>query len=74
MVILSDEIIYNKIKQGLSYIPGNFVIKKHVRLRIPEIIISSSESIISHKSCGPIRMWEKRVPQGGTGSWECGDQ
>ena len=62
MVILSDEIIYNKIKQGLSYIPGDFVIEKHVRLRIPEMIISSGESIISHESCGPIRMWEKRVP------------
>ena len=37
MVILSDEIIYNKIKQGLSYIPGDFVVKKYVRLRIPII-------------------------------------
>ena len=56
MVILSDEIIHNKIEQGLSYMPGDFVIEKHVRLRIPEMIISSSESIISHESCGPIRM------------------
>ena len=32
MVILSDEIIYNKIKEDLSYIPGDFVIEKHVRL------------------------------------------
>ena len=50
MVILSDEIIYNKIKQGLIYIPGDFVIEKHVRLRIPEMIISSSEFIMSHES------------------------
>ena len=61
MVILSDEIIYNKIKQGLSYIPGNFVVKKHVRLRIPEMIISGSESIISHKSQKPMKMWERRA-------------
>ena len=61
MVILSDEIIYNKIEQGLRYIPGDFVVKKHVRLRIPEMIISSSESIISHEPHGPIRMQEKRV-------------
>ena len=32
MVILSDEIIYNKIEQGLSYIPGDLVINKHVRV------------------------------------------
>ena len=56
MVTLRDEIISNKIEQGLSYIPGDLVVKKHVRLRIPEMIISSDESIISHKSHGPIRM------------------
>ena len=59
MVILSDKIIYNKIKQVLSYIPDDFVIEKHVRLRISEMIISSGESIISHESHGPIRMWER---------------
>ena len=32
MVILSDEIIYNKIEQCLSYILGDFVVEKHVRL------------------------------------------
>ena len=32
MVILSDEIIYNKIKQDLSYIPCDFAIAKHVRI------------------------------------------
>ena len=32
MVILNDEIIYRKIKQGLSYIPGDFVMEKHARL------------------------------------------
>ena len=39
MVILSDEIIYNKIKQGLSYILGDLVITKHARLGIPKMII-----------------------------------
>ena len=61
MVILGDEIIYNKIKQGLSYIPGDFVIKKHVRIRIPEMIISSGESIMSHKCQRPMKMWERRA-------------
>ena len=32
MVLLSDEIIYNKIEQGLSYIPGDFAVAKNVRL------------------------------------------
>ena len=32
MVILNDEMIYNKIEQGLINIPGDFVIQKHVRL------------------------------------------
>ena len=50
MVILNDEIIYNKIEQGLINIPGDFVVEKHVRLRIPEMIISSDEFIMSHKS------------------------
>ena len=50
MVILSDEIIYNKIEQGLSYIPGDPVIAKHARLGIPKMIISSGEFIISHES------------------------
>ena len=30
--MLSDQIIYNKIEQCLINIPGDFVIKKHVRL------------------------------------------
>ena len=50
MVILKDEIIYNKIEQCLINILGDFVIKKHVRLRMPGMIISSGEFIISHKS------------------------
>ena len=61
MVILGDEIIYNKIEQGLSYILGDFVIEKYVRLRIPKMIISSSESIMSHESQRPMKMWERRV-------------
>ena len=28
----SGEIVYNKIKQGLSYIPGDLFIMKHARL------------------------------------------
>ena len=32
MIILSGEIIYNKIEQGLSYIPGDHVVTKHARL------------------------------------------
>ena len=32
MVILNGEIIYNKIEQGLIYMPGDLVIMKHVRL------------------------------------------
>ena len=50
MVILKDEIIYNKIEQCLINILCDIVIKKHARLRIPVIIISSGEFIISHKS------------------------
>ena len=50
MIIQNGEIIYNKIKQGLINIRGDFVIKKHVRLRIPEMIIGSGEFIMSHES------------------------
>ena len=50
MVILSDQIIYNKIEHGLINIPGDIVIEKHVRLRIPEMIISNGEFIMSHIS------------------------
>ena len=32
MVILSGEVIYDKIKQGLIYIPGDLVGTKHARL------------------------------------------
>ena len=32
--MLSDQVIYNKIKQGLINIPDDVVIEKHVRLRI----------------------------------------
>ena len=32
MVILNGKIIYNKIKQGLSYIPGDLAIAKHAGL------------------------------------------
>ena len=31
-MILNGEVIYNKIKQGLSYVPGDLVIAEHVRL------------------------------------------
>ena len=34
MVILSNQVIYNKIEQGLISILGDFVIEKHVRLQI----------------------------------------
>ena len=61
MVILGDEIIYNKIEQGLSYILGDFVVEKHVRLTIPEMIISNNESIMSHESQRPMKMWERRA-------------
>ena len=61
MIIQIGEIIYNKIKQGLINIPGDFVIEKHVRLRIPEKIISSSEFIMTHKAQGPMKMQERRV-------------
>ena len=30
--MLSDQVIYNKIKQGLINIPDDFVIEKHVGL------------------------------------------
>ena len=32
MVMLSDQVIYNKIEQGLINILDDFVIEKHVRL------------------------------------------
>ena len=32
MVILSSEVIYNRIEQGLVYIPGDLVIMKRARL------------------------------------------
>ena len=32
--MLSKQDIYNKIEQGLISIPGDFVIEKHVRLRM----------------------------------------
>ena len=32
--MLSDQVIYNKIEQCLINILGDFVIEKHVRLRI----------------------------------------
>ena len=67
MVKLSDEIIYNKTKQDLSYIPGDLVIAKHARLRIPKMISSSSEFIISHKSLGPMKMQGKEVTAGKLG-------
>ena len=31
--MLSNQVIYNKIEQGLINIPGDFVIEKHVRLQ-----------------------------------------
>ena len=34
MVKLSNQVIYNKIKQCLISVPGDFVIEKHVRLRM----------------------------------------
>ena len=30
--MVSDQAIYNKIKQGLVNMPDDFVIKKHIRL------------------------------------------
>ena len=30
--MVSDQVIYNKIKQGLVNIPDDFVVEKHVRL------------------------------------------
>ena len=73
MVILYDEIICNKIEQGLSYIPGDLVVMKHGRLWILGMIISGSEFIIGHESWKPMKMWERRLLHGGTGSlkpWE----
>ena len=64
MIIQNSEIIYNKIEQGLISILGDFVITKHARLGIPEMIISSGEFIISHKSQGPMQMQERRLLQG----------
>ena len=32
MVILSGEVIYDKIEQGLIYILGDLVVAKHARL------------------------------------------
>ena len=32
--MLSDQVIYNKIEQGLINILGDFVVEKHVRLQI----------------------------------------
>ena len=31
--MLSNQVIYNKIEQGLISIPSDFVIEKHVRLQ-----------------------------------------
>ena len=31
--MLSDQVIYNNIEQGLINIPDDFVIEKHVRLQ-----------------------------------------
>ena len=61
MVILWDEIICNKINQGLSYIPGDLVIAKHARLWIFGMTISGSEFIISHKPQKPMKMQKRRV-------------
>ena len=47
MVILSGEIIYNKIEQGLICIPGDHVTMKHARLWMLGMIISSGEYVIS---------------------------
>ena len=32
--MLSDQVIYSNIKQGLINIPGDFIVEKHVRLQI----------------------------------------
>ena len=61
MIIQNGEIIYNKIEQGLINILGDFVIKKHVRLRIPEMIISSGEFMMSHEAWGPMKIQERRA-------------
>ena len=66
MVILCDEIICNKIEQGLIYILGDLVVAKHARLRILGMMISGGECIISHKSQRPMRMQERRSLHGGT--------
>ena len=55
MEILCDEIICNKIKQGLSYIPGDVVITKHARLRILGMVMSSSEYVVSYISQSPMK-------------------
>ena len=61
MVILSGQLIYNKIEHGLFNILGDIVIEKHVRLRKTEMIISSGEFIKSHESQGPMKMLERRA-------------
>ena len=49
-MILCDKIIFNKIKQGLSYISGDLVIMRHAGLCTPEMIISSGEFIMTSGS------------------------
>ena len=67
MTIQNGEIIYNKIEQGLSYIPGDLVVLKHVRLSFG-ITISSGKFIINQESPGPMKIQEKEVTARKTGS------
>ena len=66
--MLSNQVIYNKIKQGLISIPGDFVIEKHVRLQIG-IIISCGKFIMNCKNQGPIKMQENWSMKPGN-QWE----
>ena len=52
--MLSNRVIYNKIKWCLINIPDDFVIEKHVRLQIG-IIISCGKFIMSCKSQEPMK-------------------
>ena len=66
--MLSKQVIYNKIEQGLIGIQSDFIIKMHVRLTCG-IIISCSKFIMTCKSQGPKRMQENWLMKPGN-QWE----
>ena len=60
MVILSGEVIYNRIEQGLIYILGILSLQSKQDYKTLGMIISSGEYIISHESQRPMRMQKRR--------------